>query len=221
MEAIGTIASGVAHNFRNTLAGISANNQVIQLNYKEDPRLNSITTRINSSIEKSIRLVEDLMQISRRQLEVTFNKVNLAEVIKEIYQIIMTSFAPDIDIQTKVSPELFVKGNYLGLSQVIMNLCTNARDAMPEGGKLLIEVGQKGEKAVVSVSDTGMGMEKTTLEQCFNPFFTTKDVGKGTGLGLSTSYGIIKNHEGEIHVDSQPNNGTVFKICLPLDTSES
>ena len=96
-----------------------------------------------------------------------------------------------------------------------MNLCTNARDAMPDGGKLVIQGRQEGGRILVTVSDTGQGMDREAVEKCFDPFFTTKPIGKGTGLGLSTTYGIIKSHEGLISVDSRPNRGTTFKIHLP------
>jgi CheY-like chemotaxis protein len=101
-----------------------------------------------------------------------------------------------------------------------MNLFTNARDAMPTGGQLIIKAAQEGRRILVSVSDNGEGMDKTTIEKCFDPFYTTKPVGKGTGLGLSTTYGIIKSHEGLISVDSQTKKGTTFKIHFPLATGE-
>jgi signal transduction histidine kinase len=97
-----------------------------------------------------------------------------------------------------------------------MNLCTNARDAMPAGGQLVIKAVQDGRRILVTVSDNGDGMGKETIEKCFDPFYTTKPIGKGTGLGLSTTYGIIKSHEGLISVESQSNKGTTFKIHFPL-----
>lgn len=216
MEAVGTIASGVAHNFRNTLAGISANSQIVQMNYKGDPQLDKIIERINTSVEKSAQLVEDLMQFSRKQFEISFQEINLAEEMQEIYRIVKNSFNNTIEIRIHVPESLPVIGDASGLNQVLMNLCTNARDAMPQGGNLRLEARQEGKKAIVTISDNGLGMDKETMEQCFNPFFTTKEIGKGTGLGLSTSYGIINNHDGEIHVTSHPDKGSVFTIYLPL-----
>jgi two-component system cell cycle sensor histidine kinase/response regulator CckA len=219
MEAIGTIASGIAHNFRNTLAGIMANNQVIQLNYKEDSEIQEITERIDTSIIRGVHLVDGLMQFSRKQIRSEFRKIDLSEVIQETYQIIKESFDRNIDIHIDVPELLPIMGDHSGLSTALMNLCTNARDTMPEGGELRINGIRDGDKAVVTVSDTGSGMDKNAVEKCFDPFFTTKEVGKGTGLGLSTTYGIIKSHEGEIRVNSTPNKGSVFKLIFTLSTS--
>jgi CheY-like chemotaxis protein len=111
-------------------------------------------------------------------------------------------------------------GDKSGLSQVIMNLCTNARDAMPRGGTLRIEAREDKGFAEINVSDTGQGMYPETVEKCFDPFFTTKEIGKGTGLGLSTSYGIVKEHHGDIHVYSEIDKGTIFRVYLPVVSFE-
>jgi len=219
MDAIGTIASGVAHNFRNTLAGILANTQVIQMSLKNDSALHESANRIGTSVKRGVQLVKGLMQFSRKQIDSKLQSVNLAEVVQETYQLVKESFDKRIAIRIDVPESFPVIGDHLGLSQALMNLCTNARDSMPNGGELSIEAMQKGGKAVIVVSDTGHGMDKATVQKCFDPFFTTKEVGKGTGLGLSTTYGIIKNHKGEISVASEPNRGTVFKVLLPLDIS--
>ncbi|MCK5607278.1 response regulator [Candidatus Pacearchaeota archaeon] len=219
MDAIGTIASGIAHNFRNTLAGILANTQVIQMSLKDDSELHENANRIDTSVKRGVQLVEGLMQFSRKQINNELQSLNLAKVVQETYQLVKESFDKRIDIRINVPESLPVIGDHLGLSQALMNLCTNARDSMPNGGELRIEAMQKGDKAVVVVSDTGQGMDKAMVQKCFDPFFTTKEVGKGTGLGLSTTYGIIKNHEGEISVTSEPNKGTIFKVLLPLDIS--
>lgn len=216
MEAVGTIASGVAHNFRNTLAGISVNCQVIQMNYKDDTKLNELINRINTSVERGVHLVDGLMRFARKQMTTEFNRVNLSTIIKDIYRIINKSFDEKIKIRLDISELLPIMGNNAELYQAIMNLCTNARDAMPDGGELRIKAMPEGNMATVIVSDTGIGMDNETKEKCFDPFFTTKEVDKGTGLGLSTSYGIIKSHEGEIDVDSDSNNGAAFKIQFPL-----
>jgi signal transduction histidine kinase/DNA-binding response OmpR family regulator len=216
MEAIGTIASGVAHNFRNTLTGILVNSQVIQENYPDHAGLNELGDRISSSVKRGSRLVDRLMQFSRRQTKKEFKRLDLVGIIAETYQIVRKSFDQKIDIQLDIQRSLPILGDYSSLSQVLMNLFTNARDAMPEGGVIKIESRQEKNTALVRVSDTGQGMDKQTRERCFDPFFTTKDVGKGTGLGLSTTYGIVKSHEGEILVESEPGQGTVFTISFPL-----
>ena len=114
-----------------------------------------------------------------------------------------------------------VMGDPSGLSQALMNLCTNARDAMPAGGQLRIQARQIGNHAELIVSDTGQGMKRKTIEQCFDPFFTTKPIGKGTGLGLSTTYGIVKSHEGLIHVESKPRKGTTITMTFPLTETDA
>jgi CheY-like chemotaxis protein/anti-sigma regulatory factor (Ser/Thr protein kinase) len=120
----------------------------------------------------------------------------------------------------KLEKDLFVKGNQSLLSQVFMNCFTNARDAMPNGGKLLIEAKKSEDEVVAIVSDTGHGMDKETLRKIFDPFFTLKEVGMGTGLGLSTARGIVEQHNGSIHVSSTPGKGTRVKILFPLVENE-
>jgi signal transduction histidine kinase len=216
MEAIGTIASGVAHNFRNTLNEILINSQVLQMNYKDASELQEITDRINTSVKRGARLVDGLLQFSRKQAKEEFKPLDLTEVIKGTYEIIRSSFNQKIDIRIKFPHSLPIMGDPSGLSQVLMNLCNNARDVMPEGGVLRIEAKQAGNMAVVVVSDTGEGMDLETIEKCFDPFYTTKPIGKGIGMGLSATYGIIKSHDGLIRVDSEPGKGTIVKIQLPL-----
>ena len=216
MEAIGTLTSGVAHNFRNILAGISMESQLIQMKYKDMPRLNEMAERINDGVEKGARLVEGLMQFSHMHPQKDFQNINLVEVIQGIYRIISKSFDKKIVISMDIPESLPIIGDHAGLSQVLINLSNNARDAMPGGGELHIKAGKEEDMVLVTISDMGCGMDKQTQEKCFDPFFTTKEVNKGTGLGLSTTYGIVKDHGGEIHIDSEPGSGTTFKLYLPL-----
>jgi PAS domain S-box-containing protein len=216
IEAIGTLTSGVAHNFRNILAGISMESQLMQMKHKDLPRLREITERINDGVEKGAKLVEGLMQFSHKQTKKDFQNINLSDVIQGIYQIISKSFDRKIVISVDIPESLPIMGEHAGLSQVFLNLSNNARDAMPEGGELSIKAGKEEAMALITVSDTGCGMDEKTREKCFDPFFTTKEVNKGTGLGLSTTYGILKDHAGEIHIDSDPGRGTTFKLYLPL-----
>ena len=216
MEAIGTIAAGVAHNFRNTLTEILINSQLIQMNYEDQSGLHEVAGRINTSVRRGSRLVDGLLQFSRKQIKEEFKIINLSEVISEIFQIIRKSFDQKIEILTDYPDQLPIMGDTTSVSQALMNLCTNARDAMPAGGQLVIKAVQDGRRILVTVSDNGEGMGKETIEKCFDPFYTTKPIGKGTGLGLSTTYGIIKSHEGLISVESQSNKGTTFKIHFPL-----
>jgi CheY-like chemotaxis protein len=140
-------------------------------------------------------------------------------VILDTYEIITESFDKIIDIQVNVPQSLPIMGDISGLSQVFMNLCANARDAMPEGGNLHIDCRKEGNRALVSISDTGHGMDSETVEKCFDPFFTTKSVNRGTGLGLSTAYGIVKEHGGEILAQSESGKGATFTLSFPLDYS--
>jgi len=216
MEAIGTIAAGVAHNFRNTLTEVLVNSQLIQMNYKDESGLHEVADRINSSVKRGARLVDGLLQFSRKQISKEFSTIDLAAVIRETCEIVKKSFDQRIELSLDLARNLPIVGDFSGLSQVMMNLCTNARDAMPEGGVLSVVARRQGPQAVILVADTGHGMDRETREKCFDPFFTTKPIGQGTGLGLSTTYGIIKSHDGMISVDSRPGKGTRFKLQFPL-----
>jgi PAS domain S-box-containing protein len=216
MEAIGTIAAGVAHNFRNTLTEVLVNSQLIQLSHKDQPSLQEITGRINSSVKKGSRLVDGLLHFSRKQINKEFKPVDLAAVLRETCQIIAKSFDARIEIQVDLPEQLTISGDASALSQVAMNLFTNARDAMSGGGILRVEARREGTQAVVRISDTGIGMDPEIIEKCFDPFFTTKPIGKGTGLGLSTAYGIIKGHNGSIGILSRPGSGTTFTLRFAL-----
>ena len=216
MEAIGTIAAGVAHNFRNTLTEVLVNSQLIQMNYENQSGLHEVAGRINTSVRRGSRLVDGLLQFSRKQIKEEFKIINLPDVIDQTCQLIRTSFDQKIEIVTDYPDQMPIMGDVSSLSQALMNLCTNARDAMPAGGCLNIKAVKEGRRIFVTVSDDGEGMGKETVEKCFDPFFTTKPIGKCTGLGLSTTYGIIKSHEGLIGVKSQSKKGTTFKIHFPL-----
>jgi CheY-like chemotaxis protein/two-component sensor histidine kinase len=186
------------------------------MNYEDQAGLHAVANRINTSVRKGSRLVDGLLQFSRKQITEEFKIINLADVISQIYQIIRKSFDQKIEIFTEYPDPLPILGDSTSISQALMNLCTNARDAMPSGGQLVIKAVQEGRRILVTVADNGEGMAKEALEKCFDPFFTNKPIGKGTGLGLSTTYGIIKSHEGLITVESQSNKGTTFKIHFPL-----
>jgi len=216
MEAIGTIAGGVAHNFRNILAVISMKSQLIQMKYKDYPALEEVAGGIDTYIERGVQLVEGLMQFCRKESAKKLQPVNLSEILHETYQLISKSFDKMIEIHLDLPHSLPVVGDEAALSQVFMNLCTNARDAMPRGGQLRIEGRVEGNRVVVLLTDTGEGMDQKTLEKCFDPFFTTKEPDKGTGLGLSTTYGIVKEHKGEIQVDSDVGQGSCFRLHFPL-----
>jgi CheY-like chemotaxis protein len=137
-------------------------------------------------------------------------------MIEETYQLVSESFDKMIHVRVDARKPLPIKGDYSGIGQVLMNLCTNARDAMPEGGELQIKALRENGNALVEISDTGQGMDSETQKRCFDPFFTTKGVYKGTGLGLSTAFGIMQEHGGRIDVYSEPDKGTTFRLYFPL-----
>jgi len=220
MEAIGTIAAGVAHNFRNTLTEILVNSQLIQMNFEDQSGLHEVANRINTSVKRGSRLVDGLLQFSRKHIKEEFKILNLADVINQTCQILRKSFDQKIEIITEHPEQLPILGDTNSLSQALINLCTNARDAMPDGGKLVIRAKREGRRIMMTVSDNGEGMDKEAVEKCFDPFYTTKPIGKGTGLGLSTTYGIVKSHEGLISVESYSKKGTTFKIHFPLARHE-
>ncbi len=220
MEAIGTMAGGVAHNFRNILAVVSMNSELVRMKYRDERALQEIADVISNYSKRGEQLIEGLMQFSRRESKKDYQPLNLDEVIRETYELTSISFDKMINIHLKIPEPLTIMGDHSGISQVLINLCTNAMDAMPEGGELHMEAKKEGEKALVIIADTGEGMDKDTQERCFDPFFTTKEVNKGTGLGLSTTYGIVKEHGGDIHVYSEMGQGTTFKLYFPLTSSD-
>ena len=219
MESIGTLTSGVAHNFRNLLTPILLNSQFIQMTYKDDSQLQVMAEKTMQCVIRGAQLVDGLMHFSRKHT-VGLETIDLSEVLRETYDLITKSFDKKIDIRIDIADSLPIKGDRSELSQVFMNLCTNARDAMPDGGKLCLKAIVEGDDALITISDTGLGMDEQTREQCFDPFFTTKETDKGTGLGLSTTYGIVKDHGGDIQVFSELNKGTTFKLYFPLALSD-
>jgi len=215
MESIGALAGGMAHNFRNILQAISGNVEYIETISPEKIEVEELAQGVHSSIERGVDLINDLLHFSKRGEEPQIADLDLADVILKTYDIVRRVFDRKIEIEMKLEKDLFVKGNHSLLSQVFMNCFTNARDAMPDGGKLLIEAKRSGDKVVAIVSDTGHGMDKETLSKIFDPFFTLKEVGMGTGLGLSTARGIVEQHNGSIHVASALGKGTQVKILFP------
>lgn len=215
MESIGTIASGVSHNFRNLLAGIMTNCQLILMKYRDIPELDRYCNEILKLTHAGSDLIRNLLQFSRKGSHESKAVVNLSEILKETYNIVQPSFDKRVEIRTDWPDPLPVYAETSSLSQVFLNLCTNARDAMPHGGVLTIEAERKGRKIHVRFIDTGIGMDQATLEKIYDPFFTTKEPGKGTGLGLSTAYGIVKQHGGDIRIVSEPDVGTQFEVILP------
>jgi len=177
--------------------------------------ITELTQNVYASVEKGVDLINNLLHFSKRNGKYKVGQVDIADIIKEAYEIIEKVFDKNIEIKLNLQKDLFVEGNNGLLSQVFMNLFTNARDAMPDGGKLLIETKKSKRKVIAVVSDTGLGMDKETLSKIFDPFFTLKEEGQGTGLGLSTTHGIVEQHKGTISVKSKPGQGSTFTISFP------
>ena len=220
MESIGAFASGTAHNFRNILQAILGNIEYLEMIHADKSEVTDLAKSIHDSVEKGVGLINNLLHFSKRDGEYELAELDLADVIQETHEIIERLFEKNIEITLNLGKNLFLKGNRALLSQVFMNLFTNARDAMPGGGKLSVDAQKSSDKVIAKVSDTGHGMDKEILEKIFDPFFTLKEVGKGTGLGLSTTHGIIEQHDGTISVKSKPGKGTTFTIQLPLVRAE-
>jgi two-component system cell cycle sensor histidine kinase/response regulator CckA len=169
-------------------------------------------------VRKGSEFIDSLLKFSRRGTgtETEMVALNLNEVLEETYMIISNTFDINIRISTNIEESLPIKGDFSSLSQAFMNICNNARDAMPEGGELTIEATKKKDKVVVIISDTGCGIGEEALKNIFDPFYTTKEVGAGTGLGLSITHGIIEEHHGKILASSQPGKGTAFRLVFPI-----
>jgi PAS domain S-box-containing protein len=231
LESIGTLASGIAHDLNNILTPILAGAQLLPLKFPDaDERTRHLLEILEINARRGADLVKQVLSFARG-VEGKRITLQLRHIIVEVAKILKETFPKSIQISTDVLQDLWmVSGDSTQLHQVLMNLCVNARDAMPNGGSLCIYAenllidenharmnleAKEGPYIVITVSDTGVGISKEILDRIFEPFFTTKDVGKGTGLGLSTALGIIKSHGGFVNVYSELGNGTSFKVYLP------
>ncbi len=231
MEAIGSLAGGIAHDFNNLLVAILGYGDILAEKLKDDESMCRYAVEIKNAGNRAASLTRHLLAFSRKQV-LEIKVINLNMLINDMLKILSRVISENIKKDFLLDEGLgLVKADPMQIEQVILNIVVNARDAMPDGGKLTIEtsnvefdekyidehpvVEKSGNYAMVSISDTGKGMDKETKERIFEPFFTTKEVGKGTGLGLSTVYGIVKQSSGYIWCYSEPGIGTTFKIYLP------
>ncbi|MFN6963013.1 MAG: PAS domain S-box protein [Pyrinomonadaceae bacterium] len=230
LESVGRLAGGIAHDFNNMVTAINGYSELILRRQDLDASIRRSLEEIRKAGDRSAALTKQLLAFSRRQmLQVMVVDVN--EIIAETNKMLRRLIGEDIQLNTLLCPELWpVEADPVQLTQVIMNLAVNARDAMPGGGTLTIEtdnveldehsserrgVARPGHYVRITVRDTGQGIEPDDLKQIFEPFFTTKELGKGTGLGLATVYGIVKQSNGYIWADSEPASGSTFTIYLP------
>lgn len=234
LEAIGILAGGVAHDFNNILTAIIGYTTLMLMTLKEDDPMRQMVKMVLESGERAEQLTKSLLAFSRKQV-MKIAAVDLNGLIRNFEKMMRRLIGEDIELRICTSQEpLLTMADTGQIEQVLMNMATNARDAMPKGGSLIITTerteiddeflqvhgyGVPGKYVLMTVSDSGVGMEKTTLEKIFDPFFTTKEVGRGTGLGLAIVYGIIKQHNGFINAYSEPGKGTTFRIYLPLTTA--
>uniref|UniRef100_C6E8J1 histidine kinase n=1 Tax=Geobacter sp. (strain M21) TaxID=443144 RepID=C6E8J1_GEOSM len=236
MEAIGQLAGGVAHDFNNILMVILGYGSILLNEGALPARQKEQVEQIMNAADKAAKLTSDLLAFSRKQV-IKPATMNLNDIILHVEKFLSRIIGEDVQLKARLTPrELQVDVDRGQIEQVLINLATNARDAMPKGGLLTIEtsslqiddafvqangIGAPGPYAVISISDTGVGMNEQTRRRIFEPFFTTKEMGKGTGLGMSIVYGIIKQHNGFVNVYSEPKIGTTFRIYLPFSEQSS
>ncbi len=236
MESIGTLAGGIAHDFNNFLTIIQMQTHLFKSSGELTPDQLKYIEVIDTSAQHSSALTRQLLLFSRKQTT-QFREINLSQSIGDMSNIIRRAIGEDIELQLKLSSlPLFIHGDAGMIDQVLMNLVVNSRDAMPKGGKLIIETStvefdeksssqipraRVGSFVSLSVTDSGCGIPKENISKIFEPFFTTKEVGKGTGLGLSTLFGIVQQLNGWVNVYSEVDQGTTLRVYLPRLVSSS
>ncbi|MCI0489110.1 MAG: PAS domain S-box protein [Blastocatellia bacterium] len=236
MEAIGRLAGGVAHDFNNLLTAILGYSQIVRNRLDPTNPLRSEIEEIEKAGNRAAALTNQLLAFSRRQV-IQPKALNLNTVVADVEKMLRRLIGEDIELTLRLDQEIgYVKADLGQIEQIIVNLAVNARDAMPKGGRLAIETANvsldepytdihsqipPGRYVRLAISDTGIGMDKETQLLIFDPFFTTKERGKGTGLGLSTVYGIMKQSDSHITLESEPGRGTAFKLFFPLVETSS
>ncbi len=230
MESVGTLAGGIAHDFNNALTGIFGFGEMLRMRMAGDAKGLHDLDEIQRCAERAATLTRQLLTFARRQVIDPVN-LNLDTLVADLMKLIGKVVGEQIEVKTTLGKDVpTIHADRGQVEQVVMNLCLNARDAMPKGGRLLVEtedvhLGEEqvrqnpymrtGRYALLTVSDTGIGMDEKTRERVFEPFFTTKGPEKGTGLGLAMVYGIVKQHGGFIHLYSEPGEGTSFRVYFP------
>ena len=230
MEAVGQLAGGVAHDFNNILQAIMGYGSLLIMKMNGDATMRHCVDQILDASKKAAEVTRSLLAFSRKQI-MNPRPVDLNDIVRGIEKLLSRLISEDIEITISLtSKNVLCVADAGQIEQVLMNLTTNARDAMPKGGRLIIETGaiylddafirshgygKRGRFALLTVSDTGVGLKQDEIEKIFDPFYTTKETGKGTGLGLAMAYGIVQQHGGYINVYSELDQGTTFRIYLP------
>jgi PAS domain S-box-containing protein len=230
MEAVGRLAGGVAHDFNNILGIIGACAELLRGRIEANPDSQQFLDNVRKAVERGASLTKQLLSFSRKQ-PVQPCLLDLNDRIKDVAKLIRPLMGDDIHLTVLTdAPSAVIEADPGQVDQIVLNLAVNARDAMPDGGKLILETATRqldrafaeqhppmtaGKYVMLAVSDNGCGMDQVTVSRMFEPFFTTKEIGKGTGLGLATVYGIVQQSGGHIWVYSEPGRGTTFKIYLP------
>jgi len=230
LEAIGRLAGGVAHDFNNLLTAMMGYSEVLLQEMPGDNPFREKVSQISQAAGRAAELTRQLLAFSRKQV-LDMKVLDLNPIVSGLKTILQRLLGETVELTTFLDPNLKrVNADRSQIEQILLNLAVNARDAMPHGGKLIMETSnvfldenyvcahadvRTGPQVMFAVTDSGTGMDAETAALIFDPFFTTKERGKGTGLGLSTAYGIVKQHQGHICVYTEPGNGTTFKIYLP------
>ncbi|MGE0763703.1 MAG: ATP-binding protein, partial [Bdellovibrionales bacterium] len=214
MESIGRLAGGIAHDFNNQLGAMTLLCGMIQEAVPAEHVVQKYTTQILSVTEKSADLIKRLLAFSRKQ-PAAFKVVDLSRILVESEKLLGKLLGADVQVKVVGDTGAFVRVDASMVEHALMNMAINARDAMPSGGSLTFAVAIEGEKVVLKVADTGVGISPEIIPKIFDPFFSTKPAGMGTGLGLSMVYGTVKQSDGEIFVESELGRGTTFTIILP------
>ena len=234
MEGLGTLAGGIAHDFNNILAIILGYTTQLEKRAGRPEQISAATRVIREAVERGAALVQQLLT-SARQAEAHFAALDLNALVRELERMLQATFPKMINFQLRLEPNFpLLTADRSQIHQVLLNLCVNARDAMPNGGTITVETllthgdelkhyftGADADRyACIRVHDTGSGMTPDVKAHIFEPFFTTKERAKGTGLGLSVVYGVVNNHRGFVQVESEPNVGTTFSVHLPVQHQE-
>ena len=230
MEAIGRLAGGVAHDFNNVLCAITVNTDLALFDLPAENPIRELLEEISESAERAAKLTRQLLAFSRKQI-IEPKVIDLSDMIENLHSMLIRLIGEDIILQTMPQKQLErIRIDPNQVEQIVLNLAINGRDAMPNGGNLLIETknimldgedfekhgeAKPGSYVMLAVSDTGCGMSSEIREKIFEPFFTTKEQNKGTGLGLATVFGIVEQNNGKIEVYSVPGKGSSFKVFFP------